>query len=68
MPSSACPSVYHEFEGPEPIPYDTEGYFYILYITPKILNLISGTDRGNNYKVTQHSRFLALTSKANQNA
>jgi carboxymethylenebutenolidase len=34
----ACPSVYHEFEGPEPIPYDTEG-----------------TDRGNNYKVTQHS-------------
>ncbi|KAH9486889.1 Putative carboxymethylenebutenolidase [Psilocybe cubensis] len=21
----ACPSVYHEFEGPEPIPYDTEG-------------------------------------------
>ena len=23
--SSACPSVYHEFEGPEPIPYDTEG-------------------------------------------
>jgi carboxymethylenebutenolidase len=22
---SACPSTYHEFEGPEPIPYDTEG-------------------------------------------
>ncbi|KAF9654367.1 dienelactone hydrolase [Thelephora ganbajun] len=21
----ACPSTYHEFEGPEPIPYDTEG-------------------------------------------
>ncbi|KAF9569620.1 dienelactone hydrolase [Agrocybe pediades] len=21
----ACPSVYHEFEGPDPIPYDTEG-------------------------------------------
>jgi carboxymethylenebutenolidase len=21
----ACPSVYHEFEGPEPIPYDVEG-------------------------------------------
>ncbi|KAF9270266.1 dienelactone hydrolase [Marasmius fiardii PR-910] len=21
----ACPSSYHEFEGPEPIPYDTEG-------------------------------------------
>jgi len=21
----ACPSIYHEFEGPEPIPYDTEG-------------------------------------------
>lgn len=21
----ACPSVYHEFEGPEAIPYDTEG-------------------------------------------
>jgi hypothetical protein len=28
--SSACPSVYHEFEGPEPIPYDTEGYFILL--------------------------------------
>ena len=23
--TSACPSTYHEFEGPEPIPYDTEG-------------------------------------------
>lgn len=23
--TQACPSVYHEFEGPEPIPYDTEG-------------------------------------------
>lgn len=23
--SLACPSVYHEFEGPDPIPYDTEG-------------------------------------------
>ncbi|KXN89979.1 Putative carboxymethylenebutenolidase [Leucoagaricus sp. SymC.cos] len=22
----ACPSVYHEFEGPEPIPYDTEAF------------------------------------------
>ena len=21
----ACPSTYHEFEGPEPIPYDVEG-------------------------------------------
>lgn len=21
----ACPSSFHEFEGPEPIPYDTEG-------------------------------------------
>ncbi|KAF9069078.1 dienelactone hydrolase [Rhodocollybia butyracea] len=21
----ACPSIYHEFEGPEPMPYDTEG-------------------------------------------
>ena len=21
----ACPSTYHEFEGPEAIPYDTEG-------------------------------------------
>lgn len=21
----ACPSVYHEFEGPEAIPYDVEG-------------------------------------------
>ncbi|KNZ71403.1 Putative carboxymethylenebutenolidase [Termitomyces sp. J132] len=21
----ACPSIYHEFEGPEPIPYDAEG-------------------------------------------
>ncbi|KAE9411067.1 dienelactone hydrolase [Gymnopus androsaceus JB14] len=21
----ACPSIYHEFEGPEPIPYDVEG-------------------------------------------
>ncbi|KAF8168052.1 dienelactone hydrolase [Crassisporium funariophilum] len=33
----ACPSVYHEFQGPEPIPYDTEGEHC--------------TDRGNNYKV-----------------
>ncbi|KAF7791820.1 hypothetical protein EIP86_002844 [Pleurotus ostreatoroseus] len=23
--SEACPSTYHEFEGPEPIPYDVEG-------------------------------------------
>jgi carboxymethylenebutenolidase len=22
---AACPSVYHEFEGPEAIPYDVEG-------------------------------------------
>ena len=22
---AACPSTYHEFEGPEAIPYDTEG-------------------------------------------
>ena len=28
MPLSACPSVYHEFEGPEPIPYDVEGEFF----------------------------------------
>ena len=25
----ACPSVYHEFEGPEPIPYDTEGKIFL---------------------------------------
>lgn len=24
-PGPACPSTYHEFESPEPIPYDTEG-------------------------------------------
>ncbi|KIK28515.1 hypothetical protein PISMIDRAFT_90675 [Pisolithus microcarpus 441] len=31
----ACPSSFHEFEGPEPIPYDAEGR----------------TDRGNTYKI-----------------
>jgi hypothetical protein len=28
--ASACPSIYHEFEGPEAIPYDVEGNWYPL--------------------------------------
>ena len=59
MLSSACPSVYHEFEGPEPIPYDTEGLLYFIAFYFTLLKFktffLSGTDRGNNYKVTQHS-------------
>lgn len=60
MLSSACPSVYHEFEGPEPIPYDTEGSFILLpfALLYSNLNFLSGTDRGNNYKVTP--TFLIL--------
>lgn len=27
----ACPSSFHEFEGPEPIPYDTEGTFSLVH-------------------------------------
>lgn len=48
----ACPSVYHEFEGPDPIPYDVEGMIHSL--TGEGLphdSGIVGTDRGNNYKV-----------------
>jgi len=48
----ACPSVYHEFEGPDPIPYDVEGMVHSL--TGEGLphdSGIAGTDRGNNYKV-----------------
>lgn len=26
VPIAACPSSFHEFEGPEAIPYDVEGY------------------------------------------
>lgn len=29
----ACPSTYHEFEGPEPIPYDTEGKPTICHLS-----------------------------------
>jgi carboxymethylenebutenolidase len=31
LPTSklACPSIYHEFEGPEAIPYDVEGDCYL---------------------------------------
>jgi hypothetical protein len=27
---SACPSSFHEFEGPDPIPYDVEGVWVSL--------------------------------------
>ena len=30
--SLACPSIYHEFEGPEAIPYDAEGLVYFAYV------------------------------------
>ncbi|KAG9313430.1 hypothetical protein JVU11DRAFT_5752 [Chiua virens] len=29
----ACPSTYHEFEGPDPIPYDTEGTTHQSFIS-----------------------------------
>lgn len=29
----ACPSSFHEFEGPDPIPYDTEGT-PLAYVCP----------------------------------
>lgn len=53
----ACPSSFHEFEGPEPIPYDVEGLGVRFIpcgdqsIHPSTFFFI-GTDRGNKYKVT----------------
>jgi len=48
----ACPSSFHEFEGPDPIPYDTEGtplaYIFLWFVS----NVGTGTDRGNKYKVS----------------
>ena len=50
----ACPSSFHEFEGPEPIPYDVEGRFIsaslLLTEQPEFV-CMPGTDRGNRYKV-----------------
>lgn len=44
----ACPSIYHEFRGPEPIPYDTEGALFQLSpsntLTWCTQELIKGTD------------------------
>ena len=42
---SACPSVYHEFEGPEPIPYDTEGYFIFDFTLLKKISKLSFRNR-----------------------
>jgi carboxymethylenebutenolidase len=33
----ACPSSYHEFEGPEPIPYDNEG---TLLFNPYLMSCV----------------------------
>jgi hypothetical protein len=60
----ACPSTYHEFEGPEPIPYDTEGKSTTCHLSrwkpePR---LFSGTDRGNIYKVPTLDVYIRYTS------
>jgi dienelactone hydrolase len=54
----ACPSSFHEFEGPEAIPYDTEGKECLYFSwqrpitkTERELYMGAGTDRGNKYKV-----------------
>ncbi|PPQ88660.1 hypothetical protein CVT25_010236 [Psilocybe cyanescens] len=57
----ACPSVYHEFEGPEAIPYDTEGTdrgnkYKVDILTALILNSIekelAGYDEVSSYTVS----------------
>ena len=60
----ACPSSFHEFEGPEPIPYDVEGpcvSFHIMRTDRLTLALcFIGTDRGNKYKVMLDHLSLPL--------
>ncbi|KAF7306972.1 Dienelactone hydrolase [Mycena indigotica] len=47
----ACPSTYHEFESPDPIPYDVEGQSSLIF--GRVLTQLDpqGTDRGNKYKI-----------------
>ena len=46
----ACPSSFHEFEGPEAIPYDTEGLCAPNSYANRSINCpIKGTGRGNKY-------------------
>lgn len=56
----ACPSVYHDFEGPDALPYDTEGAHSTC--TQRIYgpHYGLGTDRGNKYKVTHMSSVLSV--------
>lgn len=51
---TACPSSYHEFQGPEAIPYDAEGMHSLRLVTVDATSshaAITGTDRGNRFKV-----------------
>ena len=50
---AACPSSFHEFQGPEAIPYDVEGLYIheIFTVDWRVDDSITGTDRGNRFKV-----------------
>jgi dienelactone hydrolase len=50
----ACPSSFHEFEGPDPIPYDTEGA-HLTHVPPRSISLMSPQAR----IVETNTRYLA---------